>query len=107
MQQTLIFGLVLAAEHPILPPQQCSHCKLTDTLLPGPQGPADVAVEEVHSILRQIVARTIESDDCKGLAQFSLLKREIATTAGGLLGGHAGGGTQDGADHGGGWSPAT
>lgn len=45
------------------------------------QGPADVAVEEVHSILRQIVARTIESEDCKGLAQFSLLKREIATTA--------------------------
>jgi hypothetical protein len=40
-----------------------------------------VAVEEVHSILRQIVARTIESDDCKGLAQFTLLKREIATTA--------------------------
>lgn len=45
------------------------------------QGPADVAVEEVHSILRQIVARTIESDECKGLAQFSLLKREIATTS--------------------------
>ena len=40
-----------------------------------------MAVEEVHSILRQIVARTIESEDCKGLAQFSLLKREIATTA--------------------------
>lgn len=40
-----------------------------------------MAVEEVHSILRQIVARTIESDDCKGLAQFTLLKREIATTA--------------------------
>ncbi len=27
------------------------------------------------------MARTIESEDCKGLAQFSLLKREIATTA--------------------------
>ena len=35
----------------------------------------------MHSILRQIVARTIESDECKGLAQFTLLKREIATTA--------------------------
>ncbi len=45
------------------------------------QGPADVAVEEVHSILRQIVARTIETEECKGLAQFTLLKREIATTA--------------------------
>lgn len=38
-------------------------------------------MEEVHSILRQIVARTIESEECKGLAQFTLLKREIATTA--------------------------
>ena len=44
------------------------------------QGPADTAVEEMHSVLRQIVARTIESEDCKGLAQFILLKREIATT---------------------------
>ena len=35
----------------------------------------------MHSVLRQIVARTIESEDCKGLAQFTLLKREIATTA--------------------------
>ena len=45
------------------------------------QGPSDVAVEEVHAILRQIVARTLESEECKGLAQFNLLKREIATTA--------------------------
>ena len=45
------------------------------------QGPADIAVEEVHAILRQIVARTIESEECKGLAQFTMLKREIATTA--------------------------
>ena len=45
------------------------------------QGPADIAVEEVHAILRQIVARTIESEECKGLAQFTHLKREIATTA--------------------------
>ena len=49
------------------------------------QGPADTAVEEVHSVLRQIVARTIESEDCKGLAQFTLLKREIATTAAAAL----------------------
>ena len=39
----------------------------------------------MHSILRQIVARTIESEECKGLAQFTLLKREIATTAAGAL----------------------
>ena len=38
-------------------------------------------MEEVHAILRQIVARTIESEECKGLAQFTHLKREIATTA--------------------------
>lgn len=46
-----------------------------------PQGPADVAVEEVHAILRQVVARTIESEECKGLAQYTILKREIATNA--------------------------
>lgn len=30
-------------------------------------------------ILRQIVARTLEGEECKGLAQFVQLKREIAT----------------------------
>lgn len=49
------------------------------------QGPSDVAVEEVHAILRQIVARTIESEECKGLAQFTALKREIALSAAGSL----------------------
>lgn len=42
-------------------------------------------MEEVHAILRQIVARTLESEDCKGLVQYGQLKREIATTAAGAL----------------------
>ncbi len=45
------------------------------------KGPADIAVEEVHAILRQIVARTIAGEECKQLAQFTQLKREIATCA--------------------------
>jgi hypothetical protein len=45
------------------------------------KGPSDLAVEEVHAILRQIVARTLESEDCKALAQYGQLKREIATCA--------------------------
>jgi ribosome-binding factor A len=49
------------------------------------KGPSDVAVEEVHAILRQIVARTLESEDCKALAQYSQLKREIATCAASAL----------------------
>lgn len=49
------------------------------------KGPSDVAVEEVHAILRQIVARTLESEECKSLAQYSQLKREIATCAAGAL----------------------
>ncbi len=49
------------------------------------KGPSDVAVEEVHAILRQIVARTLESEECKGLAQYGQLKREIATTGAAAL----------------------
>ena len=49
------------------------------------KGPSDVAVEEVHAILRHIVARTLESEDCKGLAQYGQLKREIATCAASAL----------------------
>jgi hypothetical protein len=45
------------------------------------KGPSDVAVEEVHAILRHIVARTLESEECKGLAQYGQLKREIANCA--------------------------
>ena len=44
-----------------------------------------MAVEEVHAILRHIVARTLESEDCKGLAQYGQLKREIATCAAAAL----------------------
>lgn len=51
------------------------------------KGPADIAVEEVHTILRQIVFRTLESEDCKGLQQYAHLKREIAQTAAATLGG--------------------
>lgn len=36
---------------------------------------------QVHAILRKIVARTLESDDCKGMAQFTHLQRDIARTA--------------------------
>ena len=50
------------------------------------KGPADIAVEEVHTILRQIVFRTLESEDCKALAQYTHLKREIAQTAAATLG---------------------
>ena len=49
------------------------------------KGPSDVAVEEVHAILRHIVARTLESEECKGLAQYGQLKREIATCAAAAL----------------------
>ena len=50
------------------------------------KGPADIAVEEVHTILRQIVFRTLESEDCKALQQYTHLKREIAQTAAATLG---------------------
>ncbi|KAK9831821.1 hypothetical protein WJX74_010754 [Apatococcus lobatus] len=49
------------------------------------KGPADIAVEEVHTILRQIVFRTLESEDCKNLQQYAHLKREIAQTAAATL----------------------
>ena len=49
------------------------------------KGPSDLAVEEVHAILRQIVARTLEGEECKALQQYGQLKREIATCASGAL----------------------
>jgi hypothetical protein len=49
------------------------------------KGPSDLAVEEVHAILRQIVARTLEGEACAGLAQYGQLKREIATCASAAL----------------------
>ena len=49
------------------------------------KGPSDVAVEEVHAILRHIVARSLEAEECKALAQYGQLKREIATCAAAAL----------------------
>lgn len=45
------------------------------------KGPAEVAVDEVHAILRKIVARTLESEDCRGMVQFTHLQRDIARNA--------------------------
>ena len=63
---------------------------LSTALTPGLQvlfkGPADVAVEEVHAVLRSIVASSINSEDCKSLAQYTGLKRDIVQTAGTALG---------------------
>ena len=50
------------------------------------KGPADIAVEEVHVVLRNIVASTINSEDCKNLQQYAALKREIVNTASSALG---------------------
>ena len=50
------------------------------------KGPADVAVEEVHAVLRSIVASSINSDECKSLVQYTGLKRDIVQTAGAALG---------------------
>ena len=36
---------------------------------------------QVHAILRKIVAKTLESEDCKGLTQFTHLQRDIARNA--------------------------
>jgi dynamin 1-like protein len=49
------------------------------------KGPADIAVEEVHVVLRNIVASTINSEDCKNLQQYAALKREIVNTASSAL----------------------
>ena len=35
----------------------------------------------MHAILRKIVAKTLESEDCKGLVQFTHLQRDIARNA--------------------------
>ncbi|KAK9812407.1 hypothetical protein WJX73_008699 [Symbiochloris irregularis] len=45
------------------------------------KGPAEIAVDEVHAILRKIVALTLQSDDCKGMVQFTHLQRDIARVA--------------------------
>ncbi|KAK9829182.1 hypothetical protein WJX72_004363 [[Myrmecia] bisecta] len=49
------------------------------------KGPADIAVEEVHTVLRQIVFRTLESEECRQLQQYTSLKREIAQCAASTL----------------------
>lgn len=36
---------------------------------------------QVHAILRKIVARTLESEDCRGMVQFTHLQRDIARNA--------------------------
>ena len=63
---------------------------LSPAFPPVPQvlfkGPADVAVEEVHAVLRSIVASSINSEDCKSLVQYTGLKRDIVQTAGAALG---------------------
>ena len=65
-------------------------CMLSSAFLPVSQvlfkGPADVAVEEVHAVLRSIVASSINSEDCKSLVQYTGLKRDIVQTAGAALG---------------------
>ena len=43
--------------------------------------PADAAVDDVHTILRQIVASTLASPECAALAQYSHLRSAIARTA--------------------------
>ena len=43
--------------------------------------PADTAVEEVHAILRQIVARTLDAPECSALAQYAGLRAAIARAA--------------------------
>jgi hypothetical protein len=43
--------------------------------------PADTAVEEVHAILRQIVAKTLDSPECAALAQYAGLRAAIARAA--------------------------
>lgn len=45
------------------------------------KGPGDQAVEEVHSILRQIVGMTLNGSSCRPLQQYIVLKREIAACA--------------------------
>ena len=47
--------------------------------------PADTAVEEVHAILRQIVARTLDAPECAGLAQYAGLRASIARAASSAL----------------------
>lgn len=43
--------------------------------------PADAAVDDVHAILRQIVASTLTSPECAALAQYAHLRSAIARTA--------------------------
>lgn len=52
----------------------------------SPQGPADIAVDEVHMVLRQVVDITAKSEDCKALQRYQQLKREIVQTANQSLG---------------------
>lgn len=50
------------------------------------QGPADIAVDEVHMVLRQVVDNVAKADELKALSRYVMLKREIVTTANQALG---------------------
>ena len=49
------------------------------------QAPAELAAEEVHGILRQVVGAVLSSAACEALQRFPALQREIAGTAAGAL----------------------
>ena len=49
------------------------------------QAPAELAAEEVHGILRQVVGMVLNGAPCEGLQRFPALQREIAGTAAGAL----------------------
>ena len=49
------------------------------------QAPAELAAEEVHGILRQVVGMVLNGAACEGLQRFPALQREIAGTTAGAL----------------------
>ena len=51
------------------------------------QAPAELAAEEVHGILRQVVGMVLNGAACEALQRFPALQREIAGTAAGALAG--------------------
>ena len=61
------------------PPKKTSHTEQTQQSRGLPL--TDGLAAQVHAILRKIVAKTLESEDCKGLAQFTHLQRDIARNA--------------------------
>lgn len=49
------------------------------------QGPAEIAVADVHLVLRQIVGQALDSTACVPLQRYTSLKRAIAGTAAAAL----------------------